>query len=1112
MQEKSIFSKAPLPLLCRRFVTAVLVFCGIAASHRADAQFTVIMDSVLNNGGFENGATGWTLSNSSTNQWRISTGATAGFSGTQCAYISQSAAAPFAHTYTLGTASTVQFYQDVTLPAGQPVATLSFKVLCQGEGATTVFDYLRVYLAPTSVVPAAGTNLGTVNQIGVNYNLLGANWVQVNISIPQSLTGNATAATTRRLIFQWRNDGGGGTQPPAAVDNIVLTTYCAGPTLRAATNVTNNSALFNWQAMPGAASYQVRYKKVSEPVTVATWATPVTVPGTATSYNATGLTPGQVEYEYQVAAQGGAACNTWSYSSNFLTLCVPVTYAPVPYTEDFESWVNACNTTDAPSASVTNLPSTGNPSWRRDDQGTSAGWTSTNYMYSPAFFHGARSARFHAGNTPAGTYGTLDFYVNCSTITGGKELRFAWINTSGADSLLISYSVDSGATFTSLAAMRNVASWTEVTLPLISNSPKTIIRFTGRGDNGSTDIGLDYLRVIPPCTGTPVAGNITPVPAPCLNQPFQLTVTGTTDDAGITYQWQDSTVSGWQNSPGTTANQRIYTATITGPTVFRLVVSCVNSGAVAVSPTYTVVPAPFINCFCVPTYATGAAANTIRKVEYNGLVNSSTGASPWYTDFTAQQPTPLPIPRIIMGKTDTLKVTFSTNATNFSAAWIDFNHNGSFEAGEYFSTGTNAGASGISNILITPPLTAEHGLTRLRIRGADRSLVGASQPCGPTSSAYGEAEDYYVFIEYPECNGPVSAGKAIASDTAICTGYTVNILDTTYDGKKSLIEWSWEKSTDGGLSWNAVPNSAGKDTLNNVLITSAASYRLKVKCKATGDSTYSIPANIIIKPPYKCYCYSQSDGGNPDVSDIGGVVIGLMTNAAGGPHILNPLAVRRRTDYTEIPNIVMNANGRYKLSVYHIQRDAHHKDARISVFIDFNNDLRYDVNATPNSELVFTGVTSQGNFYLDTAIRIPGAVIPDVPTGLRIILNDDLDPNAPANQGCGPYSSGETEDYVVTFRRVPQGVGNVNNIEEVALYPNPTNGRFSFDVRAQKPMGKVDMNITNITGQVLMNRSYENVNTKLSGEMDLSMMARGIYFIVLRTPDGDRIARKIILQ
>lgn len=622
--------------------------------------------------------------------------------------------------------------------------------------------------------------------------------------------------------------------------------------------------------------------------------------------------------------------------------------------------------------------------------------------------------------------------------------------------------------------------------------------------------------IMTPCSGRPAAGTITATPAPpCPNQPFTLRRTGgtTTVTSGITYQWQDSTNTGWQNSIGAGAITNAYSTSVNVTTKFRVILTCTNGNVSDTSPVYTVVPAPFINCYCIPTYATGATTSIINNVKLNVLNNSSSGATPYYTDYTPQQPAAIPVPTLTMGDADTVSITMGSNGTNYTGIWVDFNHSGAFETNEFFSLGTTVGANATTKVPVLTPMTALPGLTRMRIRSGDRSAVNATMACGATGSAYGEAEDYLVNILYPPCNGPLNAGIAEADAKATCKGYTINVWDTTHEYRNSQITWMWQKSTDGGSSWNDVPNSTNKDTLNNIMINGAVSYRLKMLCDRTGDSSFSAAAHVTIKAPYECYCYSQSNGGPADVSDIGAVVIGSVINSTGGPHIMNPEAIRRRTDFTDVANITLNANNTYRLAIYHTQRNEVHRDARVSVFIDFDNNLQYDVNAPLASERVFTGISTAGNFYIDTVMKIPGAVIPNVPTGLRVILNEDLNPSSPANLGCGPYVSGETEDYVVRFIRTPQSVGGTGtNIEMVAVYPNPSKGTFTLNVSAAQSMNQLDVTITNISGQQVMRQQYTAVGNQFTQAYNLDELAKGLYFLEVKTNTGDKLIKKLIIQ
>ncbi|MDR0502599.1 MAG: InlB B-repeat-containing protein [Treponema sp.] len=150
-----------------------------------------------------------------TNKWWVGT-ATAE-SGAKSAYISNNSGA--SNAYTITTASTVHMYRDVTFTAA-PVSTytLSFDWKAQGETtSSTLYDYLTVYLVDTSTSITAGsllnaTALGTFNLGG------SSDWNQATIDIPASNNG-----TTKRLVFTWRNDNSQGSQPPVAIDNILLT-------------------------------------------------------------------------------------------------------------------------------------------------------------------------------------------------------------------------------------------------------------------------------------------------------------------------------------------------------------------------------------------------------------------------------------------------------------------------------------------------------------------------------------------------------------------------------------------------------------------------------------------------------------------------------------------------------------------------------------------------------------------------------------------------------------------------------------------------------------------------------------------------------------------------
>ncbi|HOH79438.1 MAG TPA: S8 family serine peptidase [Candidatus Cloacimonadota bacterium] len=157
--------------------------------------------------GFESGLGNWLFANGSqTNKWARST-ATAN-TGDTSLYISNNGGT--SNAYTTSSASIVHAYSAVSFPSGSESWKLRFNWKAQGESST---DYLKVYLVDATTTPVAGTLLSS-GQLGGTYNLSSA-WQEVTLDIPAGVNGQ-----TRLLVFSWANNSSGGTNPPAAIDDI----------------------------------------------------------------------------------------------------------------------------------------------------------------------------------------------------------------------------------------------------------------------------------------------------------------------------------------------------------------------------------------------------------------------------------------------------------------------------------------------------------------------------------------------------------------------------------------------------------------------------------------------------------------------------------------------------------------------------------------------------------------------------------------------------------------------------------------------------------------------------------------------------------------------------
>ncbi|MGB5070486.1 MAG: T9SS type A sorting domain-containing protein [Flavobacteriales bacterium] len=233
---------------------------ALAGNHLV-AQTTII--SPTGDGGFEAGSTfaanNWTVVNTATtngSQWFTTTATVTNGSysfvptGSRAAYISNNAGVNWRYN-TSGASSASHLYQNVTFPVGEPGAVLNFRWNASGEA--TNWDVLYVYLCPTTLTPLANSpsgsstspiwsGTGTATLLGTFYQLAAGTGQSATVSIPSSLTNNCASANTMRLVFTWKNDASGGTEPPAAIDDISLVTNAAPRILASGGTYTINNA------------------------------------------------------------------------------------------------------------------------------------------------------------------------------------------------------------------------------------------------------------------------------------------------------------------------------------------------------------------------------------------------------------------------------------------------------------------------------------------------------------------------------------------------------------------------------------------------------------------------------------------------------------------------------------------------------------------------------------------------------------------------------------------------------------------------------------------------------------------------------------------------------
>ena len=418
--------------------------------------------------------TSWTFVNGTqTNQWTIGSATSNG--GAQSLYVSNDDGS--SNAYTNNSTSTVWAYRDIQF-SDASAFQLSFDWKCNGEGTSTLWDYLGVYIGtPGDVTAGSTTTPSGAVEIG-KYNLQSDDWQTVSIQ----LDGSQYSNTTKRLYLLWRNDNSGGSQPPAAVDNITITPVnCIPPTALTAEDVSTTEIMFSVNGTNNVQGYQVEYGATgfAQGQGTTIFESAASTPPTIIAIS--GLTA-NTTYDFYVRAICGAGdTSAWSPVTTEKTLCDAI--STLPWTENF------------------NTLTSGIPDCWNNNEGTI---TNASYRWNYYTTGQIVCVRFNSYNPTSGQTNMLKTPVlNLGSLTN-PQLTFSYKNPTGGD-FSVYLSTDGGTTYTTPIAtgLTGVSSWTEVTYPLevllanVSDRSRVVIVFQGTSNwgNGDAYIYLDNVTV-----------------------------------------------------------------------------------------------------------------------------------------------------------------------------------------------------------------------------------------------------------------------------------------------------------------------------------------------------------------------------------------------------------------------------------------------------------------------------------------------------------------------------------------------------------------------------------------------------------------------------------------
>ncbi|MBQ6069228.1 MAG: fibronectin type III domain-containing protein, partial [Bacteroidales bacterium] len=286
------------------FVRAI---CGVGdTSFWTEGSFRTLASSPISNFPYICDFTGpegraWNLENGTeTNRWYLGSAAFNGTADSMAIYISSDNG--LSNVYDNSSTSFSYAYRSFDMPAGQ--YAYSFDWRAQGE--SQYYDFIRVFLAPASdeIIAGQSPNGGT-SSYSFGSELPAPGWIDLSLvtTAPYTLnqhtswtnlnsTFTLSTGGTYNLVFAWSNDGSGGSNPPAAIDNVqIYRNTCPSPDNFRVTGNTASSITVTWDSTTTSSSYELSIDTTTGNPTADT-----TVTAGPVTFN--GLTAGTTYYIY----------------------------------------------------------------------------------------------------------------------------------------------------------------------------------------------------------------------------------------------------------------------------------------------------------------------------------------------------------------------------------------------------------------------------------------------------------------------------------------------------------------------------------------------------------------------------------------------------------------------------------------------------------------------------------------------------------------------------------------------------------------------------------------------------------------------------------------------
>lgn len=86
-----------------------------------------------------------------------------------------------------------------------------------------------------------------------------------------------------------------------------------------------------------------------------------------------------------------------------------------------------------------------------------------------------------------------------------------------------------------------------------------------------------------------------------------------------------------------------------------------------------------------------------------------------------------------------------------------------------------------------------------------------------------------------------------------------------------------------------------------------------------------------------------------------------------------------------------------------------------------------------------------------------------------------------------------------------------DNASKLMLFPNPNDGRFSFNVRFKSKIDKATISIYNTVGKIVYTEIICSDSESFNGQLSLSGLLPGVYFVIVDNVNQE-VSTKLVIK